>query len=392
MTRRADRGAPDRGRHRRWSLVAVAAVALVVAGCVPPPSSTPRPDVVEVDLAVGGRHTCAIQDGGAVYCWGANDRGQLGNGTTSAGATTGPVRVVGIEGAVALSLGVDSSCALLTDRTVWCWGANEHGQVGNGAISDDATPLPLRVTGLPGVVALGGGSGSGQAPFCAVDRDRVVWCWGAGQLIATPVPGLGEAGRVDASEHTICVVRASGRVACIEHGAPVRTLPFIDDAVDLAVGDLHHCAVPASGGVRCWGENGSSQLGTAAAALPSSDDPVAPTANDNVDSAVSVAVASPSADTGYTCAIADQLPYCWGRLFLYTGFLPTTGFTTRTPAAPWRMPTTMPAAESIAAHTTHTCARAEDRSVWCWGLNGSGQLGTGFTADTHRGLQVVDLP
>jgi alpha-tubulin suppressor-like RCC1 family protein len=127
-------------------------------------------------LSAGGSHTCAIDQAGQIFCWGANDRGQLGTGAPGADVTT-PAPVSQIPAALAVSAGAAHTCAELGDQSIYCWGANDSGQLGDGTTSDSASPI--EVTGARGAVA------AGAAHTCAFGDTSAVACWGAdtsGQL------------------------------------------------------------------------------------------------------------------------------------------------------------------------------------------------------------------
>jgi len=128
-------------------------------------------------IALGADFGCARDQAGAVYCWGAGDRGQLGDGSNQ--DRHGPAAVADLAGAVHLGLGDDFACALLGDGSVRCWGANDHGQLGHGAAGD--RPQPTQVVGVAGAEQLA----VGASFACARASEGGIWCWGkgaAGQL------------------------------------------------------------------------------------------------------------------------------------------------------------------------------------------------------------------
>lgn len=131
--------------------------------------------VTEVENAVGitagDRHTCALLDDGTVSCWGNNSAGQLGVGNTS--ASPSPLRVRDLDRVTHITSGPSSArhtCALRDDGGLWCWGANDHGQLGDGSTDTRLVPV-LVATDVVSVSA-------GAASTCAAWRDGSIQCWG----------------------------------------------------------------------------------------------------------------------------------------------------------------------------------------------------------------------
>jgi len=177
-------------------------------------------------LATGSSHNCAVLASGAVQCWGYNLFGQLGNGTTN-NIFLSPVTVIGISTATALAAGDNHSCALLVSGVVQCWGINQDGELGNGTTT--ASTTPVTVSGINTATALAGGSWHS----CALLASGAVQCWGRnteGQLgngttnaSTTPVTvrGINTATALAAGSLHSCAVLASGEVQCwgITNGA-----------------------------------------------------------------------------------------------------------------------------------------------------------------------------
>jgi alpha-tubulin suppressor-like RCC1 family protein len=187
-------------------------------------------------------HTCAVLDGGSVWCWGDNANGQLG-GTTVGGNSSVPQPVVGLDsGVAAIALGEEHTCAVSAGG-VWCWGQNVYGQLGDGTtIGPRSNPNPVKGLGTPTAICLG------QDHSCAI-VGGVVECWGSDQYGAL---GTYDGGSPDAG----WVVDDAGLFSTL----PVK-VTGVGPAARISCGAFTTCAVEVDGGLVCWGLNDWGQLG-----------------------------------------------------------------------------------------------------------------------------------
>jgi len=128
-----------------------------------------------VSIAAGGDSGYALRRDGTVWAWGDDEFGELGDGVRTLDQGR-PVRVKGLDRVVAIAAGSCSAYALLKNGTVWAWGRGDYGQLGNGSSSDRS--LPVQVKGLADIVQVVGG---GDMAF-ALERDGSLWSWGANTL------------------------------------------------------------------------------------------------------------------------------------------------------------------------------------------------------------------
>lgn len=214
------------------SLATAALLTVAVSGCdAIDPMAGALPPADWATVSVGAGHACALARDGRLACWGANDRGQLGIGAVS---TLEP-EPVPIEGNLfrMVSAGDRHTCAVDLGGEAWCWGANESGQLGDGTSRDRSAPTSLSITGPFTSISAGG------AHSCAVSVRGQALCWGANES--------GQAG-IDT-----------------ELAGGVLPTPVAGGAAFASVtaGFRHSCGVLTSGEARCWGANPDGRLGTA---------------------------------------------------------------------------------------------------------------------------------
>lgn len=358
-------------------------------------STTDRPapvDVVSLSggaaaISVGGSHACALSQTGAVQCWGNNIAGELGDGTTTNRSV--PVAVVGLgSGVASLSLGNYHSCALLVSGGVQCWGPNDRGQLGDGSTVN--SPVPVAVSGLGSGVS---GIGAGFYHTCALIAGGTMKCWGYNQFgglgdgssttRTAPVAVVGLSGVAAVSPGSLhtCVLLELGDVKCWGYNffgqtgngstsqslVPANVAWHTVGVVSVGAGAYHSCAVTLGGAARCWGANDSGQLGDNTTTQRSSAIAVV-----GLDSGVAVI----STGAFHSCALTvGGGVWCWGRNS--DGQLGNNSMTDST--VPVAVSGLGSGVAAISAGGYHTCARTTTGAMKCWGLNSSGQIGDNST-------------
>lgn len=284
-----------------------------------------------IGVAAGIDHACAWFSDGSVWCWGRNQFGQLGDRTTVDRAK--PVRVEGLANVAAVSPGTLHTCARLGGGEVRCWGSNNVGQLGDGTASSRLEPsTPVGLAHVVEIVA-------GHQSSCARTEDKGVFCWGWN--------GYGQVGdgtRIDRLQPTA-----------------VLGLPSVKR---LGVGGGHACALSNEGLVLCWGRNDWGQLGDGMQGkgrIRTKPGAVVASA-DNVELAVGF---------GQACTVTHAGgATCWGGNDV--GQLGSGAAYNQILPEPVRDLTGVTA---LALSGDHACAMNDDGALWCWGANGSWQLG-----------------
>ena len=346
-----------------------------------------------VAIDAGFHHTCALRSGGTVMCWGDNGDDELGDGSTEANSPN-PVALSGISGAVAISAGIYHTCAVITGGTVKCWGDNESGQLGDG--STDNSPTPVAVSGLAGAVAV---SAAGDHT-CAIVTGGTVSCWGAndhGQLgdggtenslAPVAVSGLTGVTAITSGDNYTCALLSGGTVVCwganssgqlgdgstTSSSAPV-AVSGLSGVTGIDAFEQHTCALLSGGTIKCWGANLYGELGDGSTTARHT-----PVAVSGLAGAVAI-----SAGGWFTCALlSGGTAKCWGG---NGGGQFGDGSTTEslTPVAV----SGLTGAVAIGTGYMHTCALLSDGTGRCWGDNSSGQLGIGALPSSTTPVTVI---
>jgi len=287
-------------------------------------------------------HGCGVA-GGTAYCWGRNDYGELGDGTSSTRAV--PTPVVGSFRFSSITVGDLHSCGLTTTGQAYCWGLDQYGELGDypGTAFSDSVPQPVYGTGRYTSIS------GGEAYTCAVDVAGKGWCWGEN--------GSGELGDT-LYFHVNFPVAVAGNLTFTAINA----------------GSNHTCGVTTSGEAYCWGLGTSGEVG-----------------NYSLDSfltpqkvATSFRFKSVSPGVRFTCGLTtDGAAVCWG--LGYSGQLgnAVTGYS-RTPIPV----STDLRFTSLSVGLFHVCGVILDGAEYCWGANSEGELGDGSFQFSFSPVQV----
>ena len=360
-----------------------------------------------IGLSAGAEVTCAVLANKTARCWGRNNVGQLGNGTTT--DSVKPVAVSGLTTVASISAGYEHTCAVLDDGTARCWGRNANGQLGNNTVVDSQVPVP--VTGLTSVVQIEAGvSTSCARTSLAADggSGSAVYCWGRGgelgdgtvtqSNVPRLVPGLDNVTQLSLSSNSgtattihVCGVRSTGAAFCwgsnasgelgdgTQNGSrsPV-VVQGINDALEITAGGSHACARRTSG-LSCWGFG--QQIGDGLNMQRLSPTAVTTTAT----------VTSISAGADHTLArTSTNGLICWGRNSRgQCG--DSAAFTASGPINLTPAPSTLTGVTLLSSGNYHSCGYVAATSLtWCWGANDYGEIGFGTPGQPSR-ISVPDF-
>lgn len=347
-------------------------------------------------VTVGSAHACALTNDGAVYCWGDNTYGQLGDGTTTARTT--PVAVWGLgSGVFGLSAGLNHTCAR-TDTAVYCWGDNTYGQLGNDSNTQSSTPV--RVENLNDTVW---SLAAGNDHSCAM-VNGATYCWGrnvVGQLgdgttdnRKSPVAvwklpygaiylagGWGHTcGAINGGDHATDIYcwgfNASGQVGDgtnTQRLLYVRTLIGTSQTVSLTAGSSHTCSVNGAGVMYCWGGNSYGELGDNTFTQR------------NTPTQVASGVKAAAAGLQHTCAVTST-----GRVLCTgTGGFGQLGNGTDSTRNYFVNVSGLTDVQALGAGGYQSCAVTTSGTLYCWGRNSQGQLGDGTNTSRLTPVPVI---
>jgi alpha-tubulin suppressor-like RCC1 family protein len=291
-------------------------------------------DDLVLAYSAGDDHACAIRSDRTLWCWGNNDFGQLGDGTVTSKAF--PRKVGALTGWKDVAAGGGHSCAIRQTGEMYCWGWNGQGQLGKGASGDATTPA-LVAGGLLWMAV-----SAGLQHTCALTTAGILYCWGDG------------------------FAYRNGDPTGVSRNAPYR-VNATTVWTAIAAGEGHNCAMRDDGQLLCWGANWFGQLGDGTQTNSAAPRPV------GAPGAYRGGAASFSLGTDFTCAVrADTGISCWGlndagQLGDGTQF----DSTTPTPAGDET------GFEAVFAGYDHACARKIGGELRCWGSNLWGQFANG---------------
>jgi alpha-tubulin suppressor-like RCC1 family protein len=336
------------------------------------PACSTKPVAVARGLAfrlvsAGGVHTCGITTDDVAYCWGRNESGELGTGSTGGFSCFGlciarPVRVAGGLAFRQLSAGESHTCGVTTDDVAYCWGNNNSGELGDGSLTSRARPVRVA-----GGLRFRHVNAEGQSHTCGVTTNDMAYCWGASYL--------GQLGNGTSTGPEPCL---NSVLACSTK--PVRVVGG-RAFVRVNGGLSYTCGFTTQNVAFCWGLNVFGELGNGTTIGPETCDG-SPCSTKPVRVVGGLRFSRINAGGGQACGVTtNQLGYCWGDNTYgqlgngsYTGPEDCAGAACST--RPVRVVGGLPF-QGIQAGERHSCGLTPNKVGYCWGSNASGQLGSG---------------
>lgn len=297
-------------------------------------------------VSAGSNHSLALKSDGTVWAWGNNMFGQIGDGSTN--ESTVPKQVSALGNVIKIDAGSGShSLALKNDGTVWAWGANGQWQVGSASGSTVTTPT--QIEGLEEVKDIAAG-----AEFnLALKENGSVWAWGKNEL------GLGDETSSKASKIPVEVAN-------------------LDDVKKIKAGSFHSLALKNDGTVWAWGDNKYGQLGLGKNTYNSK----VPVQIEGMTDVIDI-----SAGYYYSLALkSDGTVWSWG-----VNSDEQLGINNKTTQYTPVQVMNLENVTEVEAGRYHSFAKKEDGTVWAWGGNGSGGFGNGETTNYSLPVEITNL-
>ena len=310
-------------------------------------------------ITSGNYHNCSIASDNMVYCWGNNEYGQLGDGTTTSHSSPVLFKMTGVLSGLTVKLiegGYFQTCAIASDDNAYCLGDNEYGQLGNNSTSNSLVPVAVDKTGVLSGLSIKSLSVGRQHHACVIASDNNAYCW-----------GLGASGQLGNGSTTSSSTPVAVDKTGVLSGLTIKSI---------YTGNNSTCVIASDNNAYCWGDNSSGRLGN----------------NSTTSSSVPVAVYKSGVLNGLTlksmaigyrhvCVIAsDNNSYCWGW-YAYGQLGNGATSSSYVPSIVDRSGVLNGLTiKSIEADNYFTCAVASNGRMYCWGANDYGQLGNNSTA------------
>jgi len=308
-------------------------------------------ETISMGVSAGLTHTCAVAADGEAYCWGANQHGELGTGVAGGSFNT-PQLVSGGLTWRAVQASKLYSCGLATDERVYCWGGNSSGELGIGAADGSSHATPLPVAGDLQFATLAALGNNNSSSTCGVTTDGDMYCWGLndrGQLGTGLVGGIEPSPRLVTGGHTFAGPAALGRSVT--------------------------CGLTTAGEVLCWGLNDYGQLGRGYTSAFYSPEPSPGLVQSDL------AFEDVAVGATHACAIDDSgNAWCWGRNDDAELGIGSVGGVFSTPQSV----TGGHVFERLNGGWGFTCGIDSVGTGLCWGVNSNGQLGRGFASGADQ--------
>lgn len=360
-------------------------------------------------ISAGDSHTAAIDENGSLWMWGDNSSGALGDGTGRVGGDVSKVPIKVMDGVSSVSCGDDVTAAIKTDGSLWMWGNNWFGQLGNGTTNRANRPVKV----MDNVAAVSGASGFG-AYTAAIKTDGTLWMWGHNENGELGNGGQGNAkyslGHDILQTVPVKVMDNVAEVNCMQGGSgnftmalktdgtlwtwgynargqlgngttkmANRPVKVLDNVIAMSGGGDYAAAIKSDGTLWTWGDNAIGQLGNGS------------TSGSNVPVKVMDNVAAVRCGGGYTAALkTDGTLWTWGQND--KGSVGNGGVGNATINNAGKVPIqTVPVKimENV-AEIGYRAAIKKDGTLWTWGDNYYGQVGNGTTKQVNSPVKVLD--